>query len=184
VRAGIARQRLHRHRGLQRAAASCAGEDNGAWLLADGGGCGAVVLGEKVLSAEDWMHGSFDAPSAHVSVSVDGSEVATGVGANVMDHPINSIGTLQSVSALSCRCWARCESACVLRSVFGGAPVAAWLVPRPSSRAPRHHRHTTRQDDGRARDGHLHGLWRSIGAHRNAVHRVRKYSVEGKRSWH
>ena len=69
-----------------------ADECPGAWVIADSGGCGAVVQGSRAVPREAWGTGSFAPEKARVRVSVDGAEVAQGVGSNIMlGHPLRSI---------------------------------------------------------------------------------------------
>ena len=51
----------------------------GPLVVADGGGCGAVVQSATTLSRDEWLS-AVDPPSATVTVAVGGTEVATGTG--------------------------------------------------------------------------------------------------------
>ena len=62
----------------------------GPLVIADGGGCGAVVTSATSLSREQWLD-SVDPPAAAVRVVVDGAEVASGVGSAVFGDPVASV---------------------------------------------------------------------------------------------
>ena len=62
----------------------------GPLVIADGGGCGAVVTGATSLPREQWLE-AVDPPAAAVRVVVDGAEVASGVGSAVFGDPVASV---------------------------------------------------------------------------------------------
>jgi 2-keto-4-pentenoate hydratase len=65
------------------------GDPLGPWVVADGGGCGAVVVGGFTLPRSVWAGTDF--AETEVELWLNGASAGEGLGAAVLGNPVNSI---------------------------------------------------------------------------------------------